>query len=123
MLLEPERDIDRDQKQLVRERIEIAAKLGMKFEPAGKEAINRIAQPGDDEDNEGQQELARDDQPNGERHKQDTADRDEIGKAHEKDSRLVTEAILHRLQHPRPTHLNELQTAAPQRILKGLERI
>ena len=27
---------------------------------------------------------------------------------------LVAEAILQRLQHPRPTHLNELQPAAPQ---------
>ena len=32
MVLEPERDIDRDQKELVGERIEIAAKLGVKLE-------------------------------------------------------------------------------------------
>src|SRR5438067_8920551 len=90
MPLKSERHIDRNQEQLVGERIKVAAKLGMKLVSAGEEPVHPIAHAGDDENQECEQEVIRYDEPDRQRHEQDAPDGDEIGKVHwEIENRLL----------------------------------
>jgi len=73
-----ERHIDRHDHRLVGERIEIGAKLGRHAEALGEKAVDRVADAGCQEQQEGNPHLAGGDRPNQDRHQQNAGKRDKV---------------------------------------------
>src|SRR5262249_39939932 len=73
-----ERDVDRHQQRFVGEGIEQRTELAGHIESLGEEAIDRVADAGNDEDREGQFHLLGGDRPDHDGHKQDPAKRDAV---------------------------------------------
>ena len=73
-----ERHVDRDDQHLVGQRIEIGAEFGLHAEALGQEAVDRVADGGGQEQQEGQPHLSAGDRPDDHRHEEDARQRDEI---------------------------------------------
>jgi hypothetical protein len=76
-----ERDVDRDQHRLVRERIKIGTELGAHAKALGQKAVDGVGDAGCQEQGKCEAHLACRDRPNHDRHQQDTAKGDKVGNA------------------------------------------
>ena len=74
-----QRDEDRDEQQLVGERIEIGAELRRPAEALGEKAVDAVRDARDDEGEECRLRLSRNQEPENDRHQDDPAECDEIG--------------------------------------------